>query len=54
MTVFRGGIGKDCWTFSDGDTRIWCVGDSKLAYYDAVNDSAWVASESPVSLRDHR
>jgi hypothetical protein len=34
------------------DIVAWCVDDQKLAYYDPNNDSAWLASPEPCTLRD--
>lgn len=52
MTVFENP--DRAWTFTVGLTRIWCVGDDALALYDADVDTAWIASECPVSLREWR
>lgn len=52
MTVFD--KPERAWTFQHGLTRLWMVDDQKLALYDVDVDSAWIASEAPVSLREWR
>ena len=38
----------------DGDVRVYTVAPTKLAFYDADNDSAWLAAERPADLHDWR
>lgn len=43
------------WSFdTDDGTRVFAVDDDKLAFYLPRNDSAYVASEDAVSLRNWR